>query len=72
VGKKSGYGKRGRRSNKKGSKKGYDLGIRKQLKNGMIRSKPNGHQICLKDVYLKIKEIDSKATWYLHHSQRIF
>jgi hypothetical protein len=53
-------------------KKGYDLVIRKQLKNGMIRIKARPDtKYGLKDVYLKIKEIDSKATWYLHPSQRI-
>lgn len=53
-------------------KRGYYLVIRRNPENGMIRIKArpdtkNG----LDELYLKLKNSDSKATWYLHPSKRI-
>ena len=53
-------------------KKGYYLVIRKNPENGMVRIKARPDtKDGLDDLYLKLKDADPKATWYLHPSKRI-
>ncbi len=53
-------------------KKGYFLVIRRNPENNMVRIKARPDaKYGLDELYLKLKSIDPKATWYLHPSKRI-
>jgi hypothetical protein len=53
-------------------KRDFRLVIRKDSKKGFVRikSKPL-KEINLQPVYVKLKKIDPKASWYLHPSKNI-
>ncbi len=53
-------------------KMGYDLVIRKNPNNGSLRIKTLPKKILdLTPLYTKIKEVDKKATWFLHASKNM-
>ncbi len=53
-------------------KSGHQIVVRKDPHNGMVRIKAAPHpEIDLTDVYKKIAEADSNATWYFHPSKHL-
>ena len=53
-------------------KMGYTLVVRKDDEEGHIRIKARpDSQINLKPLYEKIKQVDSKGTWFYHHSGKM-